>query len=135
MSAMIGAAISTEPPTDRDGDLVSPARIATYSNPPSAPNPILPSKLRLKTVNAGASVLNGWYAGRCPVASPMNGSRSTAPNTSSMNTPPTLCTHLPTDSPIVEATTIAASITIDDSVTNQLLDVIHAARGPIAYER
>src|SRR6185437_2031329 len=135
MSAMIGAAINTERPTDRDGDLVSPARIATYSNPPSAPNPILPSKLRLKTVNAGALVLNGWYTGRWPVASPMNGSTSTAPNTSSMNTPPTLCTHLPTDNPIVDATTIADKMTTDDSVTNQLLDVIHAALGPIAYDR
>ena len=35
-------------PSDRTpGDLVSPARMATYSKPPSAPNPILPRMLRL----------------------------------------------------------------------------------------
>jgi hypothetical protein len=36
---------------------------------------------------------------------------------------------------MVEVTTINDRITADDNATNQLLLVIHAALGPIAYER
>ena len=49
-----------------------------------------------------------------------------------MKMPPVLCTHLPTDRPIVDVITINDRITADDNATNQLLLVIHAARGPIA---
>ncbi len=39
ISAMIGDAIRTERPMSRAGERVSPARMATYSNPLSAPTP------------------------------------------------------------------------------------------------
>ena len=52
-----------------------------------------------------------------------------------MKMPPVLCTHLPTDRPMVDVTTINDRISADDNATNQLLLVIHAALGPIAYER
>ena len=39
ISAMIGDAIKIERPMSRAGERVSPARIATYSNPLSAPMP------------------------------------------------------------------------------------------------
>ena len=52
-----------------------------------------------------------------------------------MKMPPVLCTHLPTDRPMVDVTTINDRITAADNATNQLLLVIHAARGPMAYER
>ena len=78
---------------------------------------------------------NGWYAFSVPVSRPSTGSSSSAPKIMIMKTPPVLCTHLPTDSPIVDVTTISDRITADDSATNQLLVVIHAALGPIAYER
>ena len=53
----------------------------------------------------------------------------------SMVTPPRLCTHLPTDNPIVDATTISDKITALASATNHVLVVIHAAPGPSAYAR
>ena len=57
--------------------------------------------------------------------------RSAAKMTSMMM-PPKLCTHFPTDSPIVDASTISESRTADASATNQVLVVIQAARGPSA---
>ena len=47
ISAMTGAAMNTERLTDRAGDLVSPARMAMYSKPPSAPKPILPEDVQV----------------------------------------------------------------------------------------
>ena len=52
-----------------------------------------------------------------------------------MKTPPVLCTHLPTDRPSVDVTTINDSSSAVANATNQPLLVIHAALGPIAYER
>ena len=52
-----------------------------------------------------------------------------------MKMPPVLCTHLPTDRPTIDVTTISDRIAAVASATNQLLLVIHAALGPIAYER
>ena len=49
--------------------------------------------------------------------------------------PPTLCTHFPIDKPTVDTTTSMPSSTVVASATNQVLVVIHAARGPSAYER
>ena len=48
----------------------SPAIIATYSNPLSAPSAILPKMLRLYGENAGGETSSGWYdTGRpCPRA-------------------------------------------------------------------
>src|SRR5256885_343900 len=63
------------------------------------------------------------------------GSSTTAPKMVIMKMPRVLCTHLPTDRPMVDVITISDRITADDNATNQLLLVIHAARGPIAYER
>ena len=50
-------------------------------------------------------------------------------------TPPALCSHLPTDNPIVDNTTISERIAAEDNATNQVLVVIHAAFGPKAYDR
>ena len=68
MIAIIGVAITTEPAIVRTGLRHSPAWIATYSNPPSAPNPILPSRLTLISEATGAAVASGWNAGSAPVA-------------------------------------------------------------------
>src|SRR3954469_170170 len=127
--------MNTERVTDRAGARVSPARMAMYSKPPSAPKPILPRNVGLQSDSSGTCVRNGWYSGSVPVSRPIAGSRITAPKIVIMNTPPVLCTHLPTDSPMVDVTTISDRITAEDSATNQLLLIIHAARGPIAYDR
>ena len=60
---------------------------------------------------------------------------SSAMARASIITPPALCTHLPSERPIVDETTMKVRITAADSTTNQLLVRIHAALGPIAYER
>ena len=73
---------------------------------------------------------NGWYAGSVPVSRPMNGSRITAPKIVIMKMPPVLCTHFPTDRPMIDVTTISARMTAVASATNTLLAVIHAAPGP-----
>ncbi len=78
---------------------------------------------------------NGWYSRSVPVSRPSTGSSNSTPKTMSMKTPPMLCTHFPTDSPIVDATTISARITPAQNDGNHMLVVIHAALGPIAYER
>src|SRR5450759_1561014 len=83
INAMTGAAMNTERVTDRAGALVSPARMAMYSKPPTAPKIVI------------------------------------------MKMPPVLCTHLPTDRPMVDVTTINDRISADDNATNQLLLVIH----------
>ena len=75
---------------------------------------------------------NGWYSASVPVARPISGTSTTAPKIVIMKIPPVLCTHLPTDKPSVEVTTINDSSPTEASVTNQPLLVIHAALGPIA---
>src|SRR5690242_2316671 len=135
INATTGAAMTTDRPTDRAGDRVSPARIATYSNPPSAPNPSLPRMFKLNSVSAGTAVRNGWYSCRWPVAKPMNGRMSSAAKTISMNTPPMLCTHLPTDSPMIDATTMKVRITAAETPATHELDRIQSALGPMAYDR
>ena len=132
---MTGAAMNTERVTDRAGALVSPARMAMYSKPPSAPKPIFPRMFRLKSESSGTWVRKGWYSASVPVSRPITGSSTTAPKIVIMKMPPVLCTHLPTDRPMVDVTTINDRISADDNATNQLLLVIHAALGPIAYER
>ena len=46
ISAITGEAISTDRPMSRAGERVSPARIATYSNPLSAPTASLVKMLK-----------------------------------------------------------------------------------------
>src|SRR5262245_3505038 len=135
INAMTGAAMNTDRATDRDGAFVSPARIAMYSKPPSAPNPIFPRMFRLYSDSSGTCVRNGWYSESVPVTRPITGSSTIALKTVIMKMPPVLCTHLPTDSPIVDVTTISDRMTADDKATNQVLLVIHCARGPIAYDK
>src|SRR5215831_15693412 len=65
----------------------------------------------------------------------MNGSRITVPKIVIMKMPPVLCTHLPTERPTIDVTTISESTTADASATKPPLAVIHDALGPIAYER
>src|SRR5262245_261907 len=133
--AITGAAMNTDRATDREGEFVSPARIAMYSKPPSAPKPILPRMFRLYSEGSGKCVRNGWYSASVPVTRPMTGSSTIALKTVIMKTPLVLCTHLPTDRPRVDVTTISDRITPDANATNQLLLVIHAACGPIAYDK
>ena len=59
IKAMTGAAMNTERVTDRAGALVSPARIAMYSKPPSAPKPIFPRMFKLKSESSGRRVRKG----------------------------------------------------------------------------
>jgi len=56
---MIGAATATEPVIVRTGLRHSPASIATYSKPPSAPNPILPRRFSDISDMIGAAVASG----------------------------------------------------------------------------
>src|SRR5258708_14715140 len=135
MSAMIGAAMSTERPTDRAGALVSPARMAMYSNPPRAPKPILPRMFKLYNENEGMLVRNGWNSRNVRVSKPSTGNSSRTPKMMSMKTPPVLCTHFPTDNPTVDATTINARITAAQNDGNHRLVVIHPALRPMAYDR
>src|SRR5262245_10763359 len=65
----------------------------------------------------------------------MSGSSITVPKTAIMNTPPTLWTHLPTDKPRIEVTTITASSAADASATKPPLAVIQPALGPMAYDK
>ena len=53
MSAMMGAAMRTERPMFFAGARVSPARMATYSNPLRAPSAILLKMFRLKNEAVG----------------------------------------------------------------------------------
>src|ERR1043166_8735530 len=121
--------------TDRAGELVSPARMAMYSKPPSAPKPILPRMFRLYSDGWGRCVRSGWYSASVPVTRPMTGSSTTALRIVIMKTPPVLWTHFPTDRPSVDVATINDRIIADAHATNQLLLFIHAAPGPIAYDR
>ena len=59
MTAMIGAATRPTAQSCAPGLRHSPAWIATYSNPPSAPKPILPSRFRLMIDTTGIAVANG----------------------------------------------------------------------------
>ena len=59
ITAMIGAASTTDHAMLRTGFLHSPAWMATYSKPPNAPNPILPSRLRLMIDTTGIAVASG----------------------------------------------------------------------------
>ena len=68
MSAMTGAAIRTERPMFRAGARLSPARIATYSNPASAPTASLLKMLIPKSPIAGAAMASGRYCFRSPRA-------------------------------------------------------------------
>src|SRR5215467_972689 len=52
-----------------------------------------------------------------------------------MNMPPMFCTHLPIASPTKASVDSSAIASTDDSDTNHALVVIHAALGPIAYDR
>ena len=54
------------------------------------------------------------------------------PKITSIVMPPMACTTLPTDNPIVDATTISVRIAAAESVTNHVLLVIHSALGPSA---
>jgi hypothetical protein len=59
MSAMTGAAMSTERAILRRASFVSPANTATYSNPDNPPTASFPKILMLSSVNAGAVIANG----------------------------------------------------------------------------
>src|SRR5256885_15906761 len=63
MSAIMGAAMSTERPMLRTGARVSPARMATYSKPLSAPRAILLKIFKLKRVAAGVAHSDGRVRG------------------------------------------------------------------------
>src|ERR1051325_4945081 len=127
--------MNTDRVTVRAGDRVSRARMAMYSNPPSAPKPILPRMFTFSSEISGTCVRNGRYADSVPVTTPITGSSITVPKIAIMKMPPVLCTHLLTDNPRIDIRTISDSTAADASATNELLAVIHAALGPIAYER
>ena len=67
-----------------------------------------------------------------PLSRPSTGSSNNAAKMMSIIAPPELCTHFPTDSPMVDATIIMVRITAVAPPTNHVLDVIHAALGPNA---
>src|SRR5262249_11734787 len=142
MSAMIGAAMITDRPMLRAGVRHSPARMATYSNPVSAPSASLVKILRLWVRRSGwdgesdgSASANGRYEEILPKARLTTGSRSRARNVSDSSTPPALCTHFPTASPRVETATSVPTIAQLKAVTNHLFSAIQRAPGPSAYDR
>src|SRR5436190_23712978 len=109
--------------------------MATYSKPPNAPNPILPSRFRLMSDTTGAAVVNGWNSASDPCATFSQGTTSSAANVTSIITPPDACTHLPTDNPRIASQTSAPKIAALTSRMNHLLPVSHATPGPATYSR
>jgi hypothetical protein len=59
IKAMMGAATRTERPTLRAGERVSPARMATYSNPLIPPTAIFEKILMLKSDKVGTTNASG----------------------------------------------------------------------------
>jgi hypothetical protein len=104
--AMTGAAMNTERVTDRAGALVSPARIAMYSKPPERAEAHLPEDVQVVERELGNVRAEGMVFGERAGEQADHGSSTTAPKIVIMKTPPVLCTHLPTDRPMVEVTTI-----------------------------
>src|SRR5262245_42325496 len=142
MSAMIGAAMITERPMLRAGVRHSPARMATYSNPVSAPSASLEKMLRLRVrcsgwdgENDGSASANGRYEEILPKAKLTTGSRIRATKVIDNSTPPALCTHFATPNPRVETATSVPTSAQLKTVMNHLLSAIQRAPGPSAYDR
>ena len=131
MTAMIGAASTTDHAMLRTGLRHSPAWIATYSKPPNAPNPILPRRLRLMIDTTGIAVASGWNAASVPERTFSHGRRSSAANVAIISAPPALCTHLPTPSPSTVTTTRPPTITVLTSPMNHRLPASHSMSGPM----
>src|SRR5689334_894379 len=125
ISAMIGAATSTDRVMLRLALRVSPAMIATYSNPLSAPSPILPRMLRLYGVNVGADTLSGWYATGRPCASATSGTINSAAKVRTWPAPPTSCTQRPMRRPSTEIIVTPSSTSVLTSgVYHQMLESV-----------
>ena len=137
MSAMIGAAISTDRPIARAGRL----RLAGEDRDVLEAAERAEAKLaedvqveqRERRDARAQRVILVQMAGEQARA---RAARAPRRRSTSMMTPPALCTHFPTDSPIVDSDDHERMrITADDSATNHVLVVIHAAFGPSAYAR
>ncbi len=101
ISAMSGAASATDRLMVRTGSRHSPVWMATYSKPPKAPKPILPSRLKVMMEKTGISIRSGWYSARVPRARKIQGSTTTAAKVRTISMPPALWIHLPTPRPTV----------------------------------
>ena len=130
MTAMIGAAIATDPAMVRAGLRHSPAWIATYSNPPSAPKPIFAAMLSVRIETTGTAVASGWNSRSVPCARFSHGSAISIANVVSISAPPALWTHLPRLSPRTVTSTSAVTIAALTAVTNQGFDVSHSPSAP-----
>src|ERR1041385_5268058 len=111
ITAMIGAEIRTERPMLFAGAFVSPARIAMYSKPVSAPNASLLNTLMLYADIVGTCIANGWYSLIDPRQSAINGIRIKVANVIINIKPPALWTHLPKLNPRTAARIIATTKT------------------------
>ena len=124
--------MNTDLPIVFAGLRVSPARMATYSNPLSAPSAILPRKLRLSMVSGGIDIVNGWYSVIVPRCSAINGTSTSAPYVMSCPTPPKACIHLPTRRPNIASAVI---ITISPTLTTGVYHAAPVSQAPLAPTR
>src|SRR5260370_40541336 len=96
---MKGAVMRTERVRLRTGLRVSPAKMAMYSKPLSAPNIILVKTLRLNMVIGGITRRRGWYSESVPRQRLSGGGGVSTPRTMRVAIAPTLSSHFPIFSP------------------------------------
>src|SRR5579872_70078 len=126
---MAGAVITIDRPILRTGLRDSPAKMATYSKPLSAPKVILLKTLSVKTVRGGATRRSGWNEGNVPRHTLTNGRAIRTATVMRTATLPALLNHLPTWNPIAASTTCAAIKTNEAAHTAHLLSATQLTAG------
>src|SRR5579859_204687 len=126
---MAGAVITIERPILRTGLRDSPAKMATYSKPLSAPKVILLKTLSVKTVSGGATRRSGWNDDKVPRQALTKGRATRTATVMRTATLPALLNHLPTRKPIAARTTCAAIKTNEAAHTAHLFSAIQLAEG------
>ena len=131
MAQITGEAIHTERPMERAGCRLSPARMATYSSPHSAPKSICPKSAMVRMSAGGVATLNGVQRTGWWWISASVGRKISAAKTARIAAPPMLWIHLPQSSPRSDASVIAATQNAITASDAQWFSGSHAALGPI----
>src|SRR5260370_10136659 len=116
----------------RTGLRVSPAKMAMYSKPLSAPNIILVKTLRLNMVIGGITRRRGWYSESVPRQRLSGGVAMSTHRTIRGAIPPMLPSHLPKFSPGAERNISPAMRAKEREMMSHWLDAVHAAGRPNA---
>src|SRR5579862_8839991 len=130
---MNGAVMITERVRLRAGLRHSPAKIATYSKPLSAPNIIFAKTLRLNRVRGGIAIRSGWYSLSIPRQRFHSGVAISTASVIKVAILPALLIHFPRRSPKADINIMARISTKETARISHLLPAIHAAVGPKAY--